>query len=306
MNKILVSGLINIETTVKISEFPIEYYPVTYPFFGVRSTVSGVGVNVSKALTVLGNEVSLVSMIGKDLHGPTVLEAVRSFGVDDRYILQELDETPQSVILYEESGRRQIHVDLKNLQDTKYPEELFEQALCHCSIAVLCNINYSRPFLQMARQKNKIVATDVHVLKDIYDPYNVDFMRYANILFMSNEGIQEPVEDFAWRVIREYDNDILVIGLGAEGALLYVKKDQYMERMPAVFTRNIINTIGAGDALFSAFIHFYAKAQDPYSALQKAIVFASYKIGEKGAAEGFLQENALQELYQKVASTKIV
>ena len=52
---ILVSGLINIETTVGVDGFPIDYSPVRYPFFGVRSTVSGVGLNVSKALTTSGN-----------------------------------------------------------------------------------------------------------------------------------------------------------------------------------------------------------------------------------------------------------
>ncbi len=42
MAKVLVSGLINIETTLKIDRFPFEYAPVRYPFFGVNSTVSGV------------------------------------------------------------------------------------------------------------------------------------------------------------------------------------------------------------------------------------------------------------------------
>ena len=33
MKKILVSGLINTETTIKIKQFPIEYFPIDYPFF---------------------------------------------------------------------------------------------------------------------------------------------------------------------------------------------------------------------------------------------------------------------------------
>ncbi len=56
MSPILVSGLINIETTVRVDRFPIPYFPVRYPFFGVRSTVSGVGLNVSKALKNLEEE----------------------------------------------------------------------------------------------------------------------------------------------------------------------------------------------------------------------------------------------------------
>jgi len=68
----------------------------------------------------------------------------------------------------------------------------------------------------------------------------------------------------------------------------------------AVDARPIVNTIGAGDALFSAFIHCYAKGENPHQALKKAIAFASWKIGEKGAADGFLTEAALESLCHKV------
>jgi hypothetical protein len=49
--QILLSGLINFETTLPIERFPLDYFPVTYPFSGVRSAVSGVGYTLAKALT---------------------------------------------------------------------------------------------------------------------------------------------------------------------------------------------------------------------------------------------------------------
>jgi ribokinase len=58
-----------------------------------------------------------------------------------------------------------------------------------------------------------------------------------------------------------------------------------------------VNTIGAGDSLFSSFLHFYLKSKDPYLAIRKAIVFAGYKIGTAGAAEGFLTEVEVDKLY---------
>ena len=64
--KVMVSGLINIETTLKIRKFPIEYYPIDYPFFCIKSNVSGVGYNVAKALLTLDNEIQLVSFMGND------------------------------------------------------------------------------------------------------------------------------------------------------------------------------------------------------------------------------------------------
>ncbi|MCX7772447.1 MAG: carbohydrate kinase family protein [Clostridia bacterium] len=301
MSRVLVAGLTNIETTLKIEGFPIAYNPVNFPFFGVASTVSGVGINLAKAFTALGDKVDLLTLLGNDMQANAVYEELTKCGVSTEHVLKaSIKETPQSVILYDPTGRRQIYTDLKDIQEAVYPAQVYNEALDKCDIAAICNINFSRPLLKAAKEKGKLIATDVHVLKDIHDAYNSDYMRHANILFMSNEGISEPYEDFAKELLAEYDNDILVIGLGSQGALLYVKKDNFMGRFKAVQTRQIINTIGAGDSLFTSFVHYYAKTGDPYESIKRAIVFASWKIGEKGAAQGFLSETQLEELYQTV------
>lgn len=299
MGRFLVSGLLNIETTLKVEGFPIDYQPVSYPFFGIDSSVSGVGMNVGKALLTLGDEVSLLSMAGKDMEGDNIISTMKELGIDYKYIYKCLDKTPRSVILYDNDGKRQIFTDLKDIQETAYPENSFMKALEECEVAVLCNINFSRPFLKKARELNKLVVSDVHVVSDIHDSYNSDFMKHANILFMSHEKITGKVEDFAEKVLREYNNDILVIGMGAEGALMCVRKDNFMGRFCAVKTRKIVNTVGAGDSLLSSFIHFYHKSGDPYEAIKKSMIFASYKIGEKGAANGFLKEDKVEELYRQ-------
>lgn len=301
MGKILVSGLTNIETTVKVEGFPIEYNPINYNFFGVNSTVSGVAINMGKALTTLGDEVTLISMIGNDIQGNTAITELKNNKINIDYIDNSLEKTCQSVVIYDGDGRRQIHCDLKDVQEKSYDKEKFEKALNECDIAALCNINFSRPYLKKAREMGKLVATDVHVISDVNDEYNTDFMKYANILFMSDENIGDNVEDFVREVISKYNNDIIVVGLGAKGALLYVKEDNFMERFNAVTTRKVVNTIGAGDSLFSAFLHYYNKERNPYLALKKAIVFASYKIGESGAAEGFLSEEELDNLYEEIS-----
>lgn len=290
---ILISGLVNIETTVRVDGFPIPYSPVRYPFFGVRSTVSGVGVNISAALATLGETVRLLSLVGDDAAGRLAREALRGRGLDDRTVLAQAAETAQSAILYDGEGRRQIHVDLKDVQEQVYPVELFHEAAAGCRLAVLCNINFSRPLLAQARGRGMVIATDVHAIADLDDPYNADFMRAADILFMSHERLPAPPEEWAAAVQARYGNPIVVVGLGAEGALLALKGEA-PQHVPAVVTRPVVNTIGAGDALFSCFLHVYAQTNDPHLAMRKAVVFASYKIGAAGAAEGFLDAEKLE------------
>jgi len=296
MAKFLVSGLINLETTLQVESFPVDYAPVRYLFGGVASTVSGVGYNISKALHTLGDQVTLLSLIGDDPPGWLARRALGQDGIPEAGVLTCSSATAQSVILYEPGGRRQIHVDLKELQEQVYPPRGYLDALADYDLAILCNINFSRPMLAAARQAGGRVATDVHTISDLDDPYNRDFMAAADILFMSDERLPCSPEDWARQVLERYPAEILVIGLGAQGALLVVRRDGFLGRFPAYQLRPVVSSIGAGDALFACFLHHYVENSDPYRALQCAQLFAAYKIGAAGAAQGFLDAPALQAL----------
>lgn len=299
MTRILISGLINIETTLRIDQFPIPYFPVAYPFNGVNTTISGVGFNIAKALHKLNNTITLASLIGSDAFGTLIPAELIKIGMTPDYLRKIPGQNPQSVILYDANGNRQIHVDLKNIQDLHYPAQDFEQALTNNDVIVLCNINFSRPFLEISKNAGKMIATDVHTIQDLNDPYNNDFMRAADILFLSHEKLPVSPQEIIQHIWQQFQTKICVIGMGKSGTLLAYKPEKFIGHYPPVITRPIVNTIGAGDALFSAFIDCFAKTSDPYLAIQKAILFASYKIGGTGAAEGFLSEQELNDLSKK-------
>ena len=296
MRKIFVSGLINTETTVKVKEFPIEYFPIDYPFFGVNTRVSGVAYNIVKALKSLGDEVKLVTMTGKDFSADYIKTEVEKVGVDTEYIKSILKATPNSVVLYAPDGRRQIYCDLKDIQDAQYR---FEPSMYEgCDIVVACNTNFNRELLKKVKEDGKIIATDVHVLSDINDEYNNDFMNYSNILFLSDENIKTDYREFLMFIENKFSNDIIVLGMGKKGALMYVKDEAKFYEMPAVDINEVVNTVGAGDALFSAFIHFYAKGLVPEECLKRAQIFAAYKIGFDGASIGFCDEEKVESYLQ--------
>lgn len=295
MSHILISGLVNTETTVRIREFPIPYYPIDYPFFGIGTAVSGVAYNLAKALRTLGDQVTLLSMTGEDLPGKTVRQELEAIGVDTAHIKACLKETPSSVVLYDGEGKRQIYCDLKDIQETDYG---FASEICRdVDLVAACNINFNRPLLHAAKAAGKTVATDVHVLRDLYDDYNREFMECADILFLSDEGIGEDYRGFLSELERIYHNRIIVLGRGSKGAALY-QDGQFCE-LPAVQVGPVVNTVGAGDALFSSFLHSYAKGLSAVESLCRAQLFASTKIGVSGASKGFITEKELDALYFK-------
>ena len=298
MSKILISGLINTETTVKIKGFPIEYFPIDYPFFGVNTGVSGVAYNLAKALKALDDDVSLISMTGNDFGAEYVIKQMKEIGVSTDYVKQTLSQTPNSVVLYDEKGKRQIYCDLKDVQDMTYDFE--KEMYDNCDVVIACNINFNRDLLKKAKEDGKLIATDVHVLGDIEDAYNKDFMQYANILFLSDENIKTDYREFLMSIEERYENDIIVLGMGDKGALMYVKEEKKFYELPAVEVGEVVNTVGAGDALFSSFIHYYAKGVSAIDALKKAEIFASYKIGFDAAANGKKKKKKIDELEKTI------
>ena len=98
---ILVCGTLNLETTFPIAGFPLGYEPVCYRPFGIRSQPSGVGFNIARALGTLGNRVRLVSMVGSDFLGTALRQSMAEFGVSDEFILPVLDQTPQSIVIFD-------------------------------------------------------------------------------------------------------------------------------------------------------------------------------------------------------------
>ena len=197
-----------------------------------------------------------------------------------------------SVVLHDPQGRRQIYCDLKDIQDASYPFR--EAMLADVDLVAACNINFNRPLLHLAKQAGKRIATDVHVLSDIYDGYNREFMECADILFLSDEGVGEDYGAFLWQLAHTYGCQIIVLGRGARGAAIYRRETDDIKELEAVKVERPVNTVGAGDALFSAFLHYYAKGLDALEALHRAQIFAAHKITVSGGANGFATEEQIE------------
>lgn len=292
--RILVSGLVNIETTVRVRQFPIPYYPIDYPFFGVDSAVSGVAYNIAKACVTLGDTVKLCSMTGTDFPAQYIRQTLQELPVDTANLVSNLRKTPASVVLFDEQGKRQIYCDLKDIQEKNYPFP--ENMLENVDLVVACNINFNRPLLHLAKQAGKLIATDVHVLSDLEDPYNREFLQMADIVFLSDEAIGEDYHGFLRALACRYPAKIIVLGRGAKGAAMYLRDTDEITVYPAMQIGQVVNTVGAGDALFSSFIHYFCSGKSAEAALARSQIFAAHKIGSSGAAMGFANAEQMEWL----------
>ena len=294
---IYVSGLLNFETILDVKSFPINYFPIEYPFFGINSSVSGTAYNISKALTTLGDKILLSSHVGDDLLGQTIINEVKKAKIDVSNIKKDLEATPNTVVLVDAYKNAQTYCDLKDVQDIESKFEEEKDKIEASDLVILCNSNFNRPLLEKAKELHKIIATDVHIIGDVEDPFNSDFMKYSDILFLSKRGIENyNYEDFLISLYERYHNKLIVLGEGRDGAMILDSTKRIIYHIDAITLREIVNTVGSRDALFSSFIHFYLKGIDSLEALKLAEIFTSYKLGSNGSAEGFLKEANVKTL----------
>lgn len=293
MIKISVAGLINVESTLQINNFPVPLSSsgVHFSFNYINTNISGVGYNQAKALKTLGAEVNLYTLIGKDLNGKAITQTL----LEDKFPLGNvkaiLEATPESITLYDKEGNRDCYTDLKSIQDCSY-----EVSSIDTEYLIVNNINFARPFLNFKDKSIKIV-TDLHALNDFKnDDYNKEWMEKSDIVFMSNTNFVGKEKEFVQSYIKTYNNEIIIVGMGKKGALSFERKKDKFTYFPLIETRKTVNTVGAGDALCSCFIYCFAKGFSLEESMIRAIIFASYKVGESGGAKGFLTEKELESL----------
>lgn len=111
----------------------------------------------------------------------------------------------------------------------------------------------------------------------------------------SYERLDSDPEDFIRQIYARHSPAVVVVGMGASGSLLGLPGAEPVH-VPAARTRPVVNTVGAGDSLFSSFVDGWIRGIAPHEALRRAAVFASWKIGANGGAAGFLDRDAWDAL----------
>ncbi|GAB3427621.1 carbohydrate kinase family protein [Flindersiella endophytica] len=294
MARIAVVGHTNLETAVHAEELNASVSD-RFAENALSISVSGVGVNVAFALHGLGNDVRFATVVGQDVLGTACREGIVRAGLDASYVVPGLRVTAQSLSRFYSDGSRRNLVDLKDVQGCAYPADLVAPLLDDVELAVICNIGYGRPLLAEAIQRGIPIATDVHAVTGLSDSYNQDWMAAATVLFASHERLDSRPEEFVRQVLARHSPAVVVVGIGAGGSLLGLPGAEPVH-VPAARTRPVVNTVGAGDSLFSSFVDGWMRGDSPVEALRRAAVFASWKIGANGGAAGFLDRDAWDTL----------
>ena len=295
MSSFVVAGITQIETIVKVDRVPIEYSPLTSAPNTIYTAPGGDAFNVSLALKWLGDDVKFLSLVGRHQDMSIFNPPDRKVTLSTEYILPIIEETPSEVILYDNARSQQVFEDIKDLRDGVYDMSMVTPMVAACDMVVLSNANFCRSFIPVAKAYGKKIAVKIHNFQREKEKYNTDFLSAASILYFSDHSIDEDPFDFIRGIADKYGTDIIILGQGAQGVILFDRQRDINIHYDTVKTNEIVNTAGAGNAYFACFLHFYQEDGDSTNAIKNALLFSSYKIGYMGTSNGFMTVEQLQQ-----------
>jgi ribokinase len=131
-------------------------------------------------------------------------------------------------------------------------------------------------------------------------------LENADIIYISDDTIEgdpyEFIDDFA----RRYDPEIIILGQGKTGLILYDRDRHVKIHYNSVKTNEVVNSLGAGNALISGFIHYYLETKDSVNAIKNGLLYASYKTGFMRTCEGFLTPEQVEQWRDLIWKTQSV
>ncbi|MCR5517855.1 MAG: carbohydrate kinase family protein [Lachnospiraceae bacterium] len=288
MSKIVVAGITQIETIVKVDKIPLEYEPLRSQKNSIFTAIGGDAYNAALALKYLGDDVELFSAVGIDLNPNMLNPPNHKVEVSTQYVVPVMQSTPTSVILFDKERHEQIYEDIKDLRDVSFDMSMVLPIVADSDIVLLSNANFCRPFIEIAQNLKKRIVVNIHNFLRDKEIYNKDFLKAANILYFSDDTIPEDPYEFIKSIEKEYETEIIILGQGTAGLIIYDRVKDTTIHYNIVKTNEVVNTSGAGNALLACFLHFYSQTGDSTFSIKNAMLFASYKIGFIGTSNGFM------------------
>jgi pseudouridine kinase len=225
----------------------------------VTTSAGGVARNISHNLARLGVKVSLISAVGRDAMGDSVLETTRAAGVDVSGVARLAGATGTYIAVLDRNG--ELITAMNDMQAVEHltPEKiLLDKAVLASARLVVAGCNVSHESLQviaeMVRDKLLIEPVSVPKSQKFFKLLDSGPIAYATPNFDQIEalsGTRNIAESVAFLHHRGLRN--AVIHAGPEGAFCSDGKEiDHVEAMPA---GPVVDVTGAGDGAVAGLVY---------------------------------------------------
>ena len=289
-----------------------------------ENLMPGGAANVSRNLSEIGGQVSLIGCIGNDRAGKSLTDAL-SLSPQIGFFPIVCDDRPTTQkSRFLASGQQMLRVDdevTRPLTDTQ-ASHLLTQAECVMEESeILIISDYAKGCLSPYIIRHLIDAAHKKSIPIITDPKSSDFSIYAGSTVLTPNlsefgqatGVSfieyDSLANAASKLLSNFQCSNLLVTLGADGMLL-VNESGYIHH-PA-YACDVFDVSGAGDTVVAVIAASLASGGKPEDAMKLANLAASVVVGKSGtaslcpgefikAATPFKGETTLPNIIEKTA-----
>jgi acarbose 7IV-phosphotransferase len=296
VNRMLVAGVVTLRVARNVGRFPVPFVAKNTRPGRISMRLAGTGWTAARTLQRLGTEVTFATYVGADQIGQFTAQGLLRHGLYGPATLV-CEEHPRAMVLYDADGRRSGASDLRSTPFLRYPPALARSIMDNnCTAAILTNIGFARSLIPIAIELGIPFATDLHMVDSASPPRYRDWMAAAHILACSHEELPEGPEHWIRSVWRNFGTEIVLVGCGADGALLGVRAGKSIWKVRSHAPRGVRFVAGAGDLALATFVHHYFAHGDPLTSARMAMLAAGWKVGGEPDEEPGVGADHLAEL----------
>ena len=260
----------------------------------------GKGANQAVAASRAGAKTTIITRIGKDNIGETILENLKFNLVDTSNV---------DIVEGLQNDYANIYINIKDKDNDiqrvsgainsftvdmieKYKDALLNSKIIVCQLKVPKEV--TEELINFCHENDKIlILTPCRPEKlSINDEKNLELIDKISIITCNRKECQTIFgTDDIESCVKKYPNK-LIVTLGSEG-LMYFNGERII-KMPAIET-DVIDTTGAGDTLNGNLSAFLSEGLDLQHALRKAMYASTMKLTTKTAQQGMPYRDDLEE-----------
>ena len=274
----------------------ICYGETLWDIFPNKKVIGGAPLNVALRLHSLGADVCMISSLGNDQEGDSLIKYLQS---------QKLDTSSIQVHQELDTGNVQVHLDQSNTASYTISapvawDEIFVQksdlskiSNAHAFVfgSLACRNKISKNTLSKYLSLAKFEVFDANLRPPFYKLKSVvELMQEADFIKLNDEELDEimkflgnesnPLEDQTKKLSTLTQTSHICITLGEKGALFYTNGKFYRNYGYRV---KVKDTVGAGDSFLASLIYQYINGVHPQRAIDFSCAMGSLVASKKGA-----------------------
>lgn len=260
-------------------------------FPGGEEVLGGAPFNVAWHLQAFGEQPCFVSRVGEDATGSAVRRAMADWGMDTAYLQTDrAHATGRVQVTLQGSEPSYDIVDgaAYDFIDAQVLGDVSSRILYHGSLG-LRNPTSLQALERLRQANHPTVFMDVNLRDPWWQREQVlQWVDQADWVKLNEEELallQGREGDLAARAdafLRQHGLQGLVVTRGEEGATLLMRDQAAIDVAP-VAALQVVDTVGAGDALASVLLLGISRAWPMAETLERAQRFASAVVGQRGA-----------------------